>query len=131
MGDSWSWAGYLYEEDEMGCTDDPGIDGMAALQAMKDKVAEKGYPGLGPVTSQQDTIKADAEAPGMYESTFSVSPSRVIEITDRPAVWVERLSPDSARLEFENIPNEQAMRIVTDILPKVMELYMQKSRDYG
>lgn len=57
--------------------------------------------------------------------------SKHLEILDQPGVWVEKLSDKEVKYEFQNIPNEQAMRIVTDVLPKVIELYMKKSRDYG
>ena len=34
------------------------------------------------------------------------------------------------RIEVENVPNEQAKRIVLHVLPKVLSLYLNKSKDY-
>lgn len=56
---------------------------------------------------------------------------KALEIQNEPAVWVERIRPDAVTFEICNIPNEQAMRVVLDVLPKSMELYLQKSKDYG
>lgn len=61
-------------------------------------------------------------APGVEEGAILMT---------RPMVNVDVLSENSARLEIENIPNEQAMRIVKDVLPKALALYLNKSKDYG
>lgn len=90
------------------------------------KLTSTGYPGL-PSTSQSDVINAKANDPGMY----AIPKEDVLKLQNEPTVWAELLSPNQARLEFENIPNEQAKSIVMDILPKAMELYLKKSKDYG
>ena len=58
-------------------------------------------------------------------------PVKVMEISKLPAVWIEHLAEDKVSYEFQNVPNDQAMRILEDILPKALELYLRKSKDYG
>lgn len=79
-------------------------------------------------TSQADVMMAKATEP-VHE--FTIPHAQVLDIAKQPAVWAEKLSANSARLEFENLPNEQAIRVVLEVLPKVVELYLKKSRDYG
>lgn len=69
----------------------------------------------------------------LYEegSMDSVDSSKVLEITRQPAVSVERFDVDKVSYEITNIPNSQAMRIISKVLPEALELYMSKSRDYG
>jgi hypothetical protein len=64
-------------------------------------------------------------------SRMPIDERKASEVLSRPAVWMERTGETSATYEFMNLPNEQAIRIVTEILPKVLELYLSKSRDYG
>jgi hypothetical protein len=54
-----------------------------------------------------------------------------MRIAGEPAVWVERIADDAVTYEIRNLPNEQAKRVVQDILPKALELYLKKSKDYG
>jgi hypothetical protein len=68
---------------------------------------------------------------GSEEAVTQVDEQKVVKLASEPAVWVERIAPDQARYEFQNIPNDQALRIVTSTLPKALELYLQKSKDYG
>lgn len=51
--------------------------------------------------------------------------------SDDPIIWVERIGPNTITYEFQNIPNEQALRVIQGVLPGVLELYLGKSRDYG
>lgn len=139
------------------------------------KIAEHGYPGFGPSTSQADVMAAEANMPGMYTTNFAanntkghhvcnycgnpynpvivhecsemreakrmgisvysdgtmVDKDKVSTAINDPAVWVEQTSHGSAQYEIRNIPNDQAMRVVLDVLPKALELYMKKSKDYG
>jgi hypothetical protein len=88
------------------------------------KLEDRGYPGY-PSTSQADEIMKKAGDPGMYPVT------QFANATTDPVVWVEHLAEHTVEYRIENIPNDQAMRIIKDILPKVMELYLGKSRDYG
>lgn len=90
-----------------------------------DNLATLGEP-WGPSTSQADEIKRKAMEPAMYE----VPPSRMVEINDEPVVWAERLSDHTVELRFENIPSH-AMPILDAILPKALELYLRKTKDYG
>jgi hypothetical protein len=60
----------------------------------------------------------------------SINKEKLIESLQSPAVWVEMVGKDKVSLEVMSIPNDQAMRIVHDILPKALELYLNKSRDY-
>jgi hypothetical protein len=174
-------------------------DDVKVYDYVADKLAERGYPGLGPVTSQADVMQNKANEPGMYAMSavantqgqhicdtcgqvyspvtghaciansqmyqphiFQPSQTGVIgapcivcgglpsgpnhippegvampdskqtlELTYTPAVWTERTSPDTVTYEIQNIPNDQALRIVQDILPKALELYLKKSKDYG
>lgn len=48
-----------------------------------------------------------------------------------PGVTVEKLSENKVSYEITLIPNDQAMRIVLEVLPKVLRLYLGKSRDYN
>lgn len=72
-----------------------------------------------------------SQADVMQQRAHLVDPARVVEVGKQPAVWVDRLGKNIAKYDIENIPNEQAMRVVHDILPKVLELYLKKSKDYG
>lgn len=81
----------------------------------------------GPVTSQQDEILAKAKEPGMYEIT---NVKTILEIDGEPAIWVDKLSPNKVSYEFQNIP-EHSMQIILEILPKALELYLKKTKDYG
>lgn len=47
-----------------------------------------------------------------------------------PNVEMEQTSETSCTYTISNIPNEQAMRIVKSVLPNVLELYLNKSKDY-
>lgn len=80
-------------------------------------------------TSQADVMMAKASEPHMYGTTLPHA--QILDIAKQPAVWAEKLSATSGRLEIENLPNEQAMRVALEVLPKVLELYLKKSRDYG
>jgi hypothetical protein len=171
--------------------DDAEVDDYVA-----DKLAERGYPGLGPVTSQADVMQNKANESGMYamsvaantrgqhtcdtcgqvyspvagHACIATSPiytphvfqptqtgligapcavcgglpsdtghevhvmpdiTRALDLTHEPAVWVEATGKRSATYEFQDIPNDQAMRIITNILPDALELYLKKSKDYG
>jgi hypothetical protein len=174
--------------------DDAEVDDYVA-----DKLADRGYPGLGPVTSQAVEMAKKAMENGMYamsvvadtqgrhtcdtcgqvyspvightctvdspifqphifqptqtglvgapcavcgglpsepshippEGVAMPDSKQTLEITYTPAVWTERTSPDTITYEIQNIPNDQALRIVQDILPKTLELYLKKSKDYG
>lgn len=75
-----------------------------------DKLRDRGYPGLS-------TTKSNAE--------------QVMAVTNEPAVWVERIANDTVTYEIKNIPNDQALRIILRTLPKVIEMWMKKSKDYG
>lgn len=131
------------------------------------KIAERGYPGLGPTTSQADVMMAKANEPHMYGvgsigpgdirvprcewclnplilgavhdcyekrngiNLSHIEPEKVLEVQKQPAVWVERVANNKCTYEIQNIPNEQALRVIQDVLPKVLELWMKKSKDYG
>lgn len=157
--------------------DDREKDGLAwkdELTPVERKIAEYGYPGLGPSTSQADVMAAEANMPGMYTTSLAANNTKghhicdycrkaynpviphecgemreakrmgisvysdgtmdknaMLETIGEPAVWVEQTSHGSAQYEIRNIPNDQAMRVVLDVLPKALELYMKKSKDYG
>lgn len=123
----------------------PGED-PETYRAMK--ISDTGYPGF----RQAEKLQSEAAWIGIicgwcnnpyagpqhdcYEKRNGImmahiDPVKVLETANRPAIWVERTGPNSATLEFREIPNEQAMRIVLDVLPKALELYLQKSKDYG
>lgn len=93
------------------------------------KLEDRGYPGY-PSTSQADEMMAKANDPHMYAVTH-MNQVEAMKVNGQPAVWVERIAEDKITYEIQNIPNEQALRIIQTILPKVMELYLSKSRDYG
>lgn len=80
-------------------------------------------------SSQQDVIKGKVSEPGMYRHTYD--PGELFMIANEPAVWVVQHSSNSISYEFQHIPNKQAVRIVNNVLPKVLELWLKKSKDYG
>lgn len=106
---------------------EPGID------YQKQKLHEKGYPGLSrtspglPSTSQADVMAMKVSDPAMY----AMPREDVLKLQNEPAVWREQIGRDTVTYEIHNIPNKQAMRIVQDILPKALDLYLKKSKDYG
>jgi hypothetical protein len=99
------------------------------------KAKYRGYPGLGPTTSQADVMQEKVNEPSMYgiDDTDSVRYNKFVDVAGKPVVWVEYNDKDETACKFEiqNIPNEQAHRILVDVLPKLLELYMKKSMDYG
>jgi hypothetical protein len=78
----------------------------------------------GPSTSQADVMREEANRPGMYPITQFTN-----AITE-PVVWVERIGTHSIEYRFENIP-DHAVDIIQEILPKALELYLRKTKDYG
>jgi hypothetical protein len=81
----------------------------------------------GPSTSQADEILRKAQDPPMYD--VRLPPARIP--TD-PVVWVERLAEHIFEYRIENVPDdEKIVEIMTTILPKVLELYLAKVKDYG
>ena len=48
-----------------------------------------------------------------------------------PVIWIERLGPDIVEYRFENLPHDDSIKIVLEILPKALELYLKKTKDYG
>jgi len=44
---------------------------------------------------------------------------------------MDRTSTNSVTYSIENIPTEQAMKIVAEVLPNVLTLFLAKNRDYG
>jgi len=78
-------------------------------------------------TSQQDEILAKSRDPAMYGITNTKA---ILEIDSKPVVWAEQLSEHTVEYRVENIPHAQAMRIIKDILPKVITIYLEKSKDY-
>jgi hypothetical protein len=92
------------------------------------KFHDRGYPGYKS-TSQADEIRAKANDPNMYAITH-MNQAEAIKVNGKPAVWVERIAEDRITYEIQGIPHEQALRIIRDILPKVLELYLEKAKDY-
>jgi len=70
----------------------------------------------GPSSSQAEVMREQARQPS---------------ICGEPVVWVERLGPDLIEYRFENLPHDDSIRIVYEILPKALELYLKKTKDYG
>lgn len=77
-------------------------------------------------------IKASSQAYHMGGKSMT-DPQKVLKVAQAPAVTVVKAHHDQSAivLEITNVPNEQAYRIVTEVLPYVVQLYMDKSRDYG
>jgi hypothetical protein len=95
---------------------------------MRGKLEDRGYPGY-PSTSQADEIMRKASGPSMYDVSHIPPPARLP--TD-PVVWVERLAEHIVEYRIENIPDsEQILEIMTAILPRAVELYLKKTKDYG
>jgi len=74
----------------------------------------------GPFSSQADEIMAKANSPAMYAQTMSTE----------PVIFTERCAHDIVELRFENLP-EHSIKVVYEILPKALELYLRKTKDYG
>ena len=72
------------------------------------------------------------DTPGM-RCLNCMSPKAVSRVSANgdPIIWVEVVGPSTVTYEFQNIPNDQAKRIIQEVLPGVLELYLSKSRDYG
>lgn len=70
-------------------------------------------------TSQADKLMAEFRG---EPKTLKIGEIRVTAIDDRVAGVL--------RIEVENVPNPQAKRIVISVLPKVLSLYLNKSKDY-
>jgi hypothetical protein len=131
------------------------------------KLAEIGYPGLGPTTSQADVMKEKADEPTMYgvanggcvqsmypphefkpsqtgligapcavcgglptESVHIKEPEPLLEGQIRVQAIDDKVA-GCIRIEIDNAPNEQAERVLTKIVPSLLELYLKKSKDYG
>ena len=77
----------------------------------------------GPSSSQADVMREQAGHPGMYRVTAPLSHD--------PVVFVEHLGPDIVEYRFENLPHDDSIQVILTILPKVLELYLRKSKDYG
>lgn len=61
----------------------------------------------------------------------SAATAAAVEILKRPAVYMEHCAKDVVHLEILNIPNEQALKIVKDLLPDMLELFLRKNAEYG
>jgi hypothetical protein len=144
MGDSWAWAAHMYADEmyddeqrrwidkdyEMGCDDygdtstgtsAPGYTGgtpKVDTREADDHMAAKYIKS----SSQADVMRGQRVGKGIKLSPF--------EVAALPLVSKLNHEDGTVTLEFVNIPNEQARRIVEDVLPKVMELYLNKSKDY-
>lgn len=78
--------------------------------------------------------RSEPEMEGKFSMGYASGtsdPEKVMEIMKQPQVNVERCGPRHVNLEVLNIPNDQALRVVAKTLPDALELYLQKSRDYG
>lgn len=81
---------------------------------------------------QKEKILADGTTPDDHNGHgCSVDPTKHLAMAKEPSVWIEHIAFDAVTYEVTNIPNPQATRIVKEILPKALELYLKKSRDYG
>lgn len=78
----------------------------------------------------EEPANNEADDHNLAKALGGVNRQRAVNILNLPMVNVEVTSHNSCNYEFLNVPNEQAMRIVSSILPKVVELYLNKSRDY-
>jgi hypothetical protein len=118
-----------------------GVLGPATSQAveMANKATEAGMYAMAAVADTQGRHICDMcgkpQNPALPHNCLDDAPvpdiTRALDLTHEPAVWVDVTSETSATYEFQNIPNEQATRIVREILPKALELYLKKSKDYG
>lgn len=143
MGDGWAWGAYLYEEDEVGIIDeDFGLTESKLGDKMDHREADDAIMAkyIKASSTQQEAIDASAQADGMYGATIEpgkvdaraiVDYVRTAKLVGQPHVNVESHNAKHTDYEIFNIPNEQALRIINDILPKALELYLKKSKDYG
>lgn len=54
-----------------------------------------------------------------------------LKIVGAPTVFVERIGERAATYEFMNLPTEQAVTIVWEVLPDMLERFLAKNKDYG
>ena len=107
-------------------------DDEEADSYIANKLGDRGYPGLGfgrkitgqPGINAEQFMKAGDEMNGVDEA-------KALEMVNEPAIWIERVKPDAVTYEVRNIPNDQALRVISVVLPKAIELYLKKSKDYG
>lgn len=64
-------------------------------------------------------------------ANVNVDVPAMLQKLEKPAVFVEQISATSIALDFQNIPTKEAYRIITEVLPDVLELFLQKNADYG
>lgn len=97
-------------------------DSMAAYRA--GKIATQGYPGIpgGQPFWPNTTI------PGVVPG---VLPQPVLDEVQKPAVYMDKTSEKSVTLEFVNLPNEDAVEIVSKLLPDILERFLRKNAEYG
>lgn len=79
----------------------------------------------------QNIINDDIEYHSVDADVDYHTKTKHLKISELPNVHVSHDSRDDAVYEINNVPNEQAARIVRNILPKVLELYLNKSKDYN
>ena len=112
---------------------------------MAKKLEERGYPGY-PSTSQADVIRDQAGLRPTAEVMSEVknaNPGVPMEVEPNPLplheirvrAWGE---PDNINhslglitIEIANPPTVQSERILLCVLPKVLELFLNKNKDYG
>lgn len=122
--------------------------------------ASGGVSRLGPSTSQDDVMKAEASMPGMHEvgigpggcvqplgqlpnmgpvpaaplpsvDYHTQTPPGAQEILSRPVVYAEVTGDRSVNYEFLNLTTQQSIEIVRYLLPVILNRFLAKNRDYG
>jgi hypothetical protein len=83
----------------------------------------------GEATSQAEHMMQESSKPSAWEKEDIPRPAR---LPSDPVVWVEQLAPHTIEYRIENIPDdEKIIEIINSILPKCLELYLAKVKDYG
>jgi hypothetical protein len=106
MGDSWYWSQYLEGYD----MDVNRIDATS-------------IPALPPLTDEEDHNLAKA--------LRGVDYGKVKRALDSPVMYVEDMRDGRITYEFVCIPHDEALRIIQYVLPNVLNLWLQKTSDYG
>lgn len=103
------------------------------------KVAEIGYPGVNITSFAANNAKGTHTCdfcgnpynPVLPHDCFKTAEPEPLPIGEIRVGAIDDVVAGVLRIEVENIPNEQARRVLIDVLPGLIELYLKKSKDYG
>lgn len=145
MGDGWAWAQYLYgEDDDMTMSNQFEDDKVMNAYTKGCYCGNPDRPGwahyntgnimCAAILSEDDIDHLAANiirGMRMPDKEPDPLPQDQIRVTRKYEAAGPHGQVSLYTLEVTNLPNEQARRVMLNILPKVIELYLNKSKDYG